>query len=728
MIDFDICEQLKPIVSEMGYDSHGIIKLNFTEAYDNLSLIAIFNITNIQKSLNDFEKKVRKIVPNISTHHFNLLEDTIYKNIGKLLELNVSDTSNKQSQTIKFLRKLEHNSVLYEAIILDKLPKFVSFNNSTFALIDKIEIANYLVHPADTIITQNPMPYSFESEQELCEYLDMVKKETRDSLFEKILAEFRRYLNTEDHTLVILAADIFQSYFQNKFGTTHYNIFVGENGSGKNSALLVIRMLGYRPFYVTSASPANYYTFLGDVQEGQGIILEDEADNIGIVVDKKNILKTGYCSGGSVPKVGFTKDGHRYQESYLTFCFKCFAMEELPGDKYNKGIFDRSFIHHFFKGDVPYNIKDIINDKGSDLYKSLIHLRKLLIAFKLANYEMKLPEIKTNLAARDAELTYPLLRMFHGCRNFEKVRKALSTMIYEKTMKKSNSIEAKIAETLFKLGNNENNMMYNFIDFTNKEFEDMFIEIAEARDNPFDVLRSTLYFSDGTKITKYQLSNLLRSKFNAKPYRTNRVRGYSVIRTDVEKVSKQYEVVEDIMIYEDNNTSKKVTEVTQVTESKDISLTSGILSDVGTSKSNNENKSNLYTSNPTSRLDNNTSQSIQDVNNHRTNEYESIRENSQSLACPDIKNYHTHSHSVTSVTCVTAAPPQYPCYFCGDNYKTNIDFDMGNHFLEKHKDQLNNYPMSGNRERKIERILAETKHRLSENNSKADNEEKADED
>ena len=62
--------------------------------------------------------------------------------------------------------------------------------------------------------------------------------------------------------------------------------------SVKNSVLLFIHILGYRPFCVRLASPANYYIFLGDIQKGQGIILEDEADNIGKSVDKKNILKT----------------------------------------------------------------------------------------------------------------------------------------------------------------------------------------------------------------------------------------------------------------------------------------------------------------------------------------------------------------------------------------------------------------------------------------------------
>lgn len=67
-------------------------------------------------------------------------------------------------------------------------------------------------------------------------------------------------------------------------------------------------------FYVTSASAPNYFTFLGETEECQGTIAEDEADDIGHDREKQKILKTGYASGGNVPKVDLTYG--RTQESY----------------------------------------------------------------------------------------------------------------------------------------------------------------------------------------------------------------------------------------------------------------------------------------------------------------------------------------------------------------------------------------------------------------------------
>jgi hypothetical protein len=79
-------------------------------------------------------------------------------------------------------------------------------------------------------------------------------------LFFKVKAIFKKYVDAEESYITLLAASTILSYYQDKFGTIHYIIIIGDNGSGKNSALLVYRLIGYRVFYVTAASAANYYT------------------------------------------------------------------------------------------------------------------------------------------------------------------------------------------------------------------------------------------------------------------------------------------------------------------------------------------------------------------------------------------------------------------------------------------------------------------------------------
>jgi hypothetical protein len=165
------------------------------------------------------------------------------------------------------------------------------------------------------------------------------KQETFETLFFKVESILENYINVEDYYATKLSADIIYSYFQDKFGTTHYNIFVGDNGSGKNSALLVFKYLGYRVFCGVGMSAPNYFTFLGDTEECQGSTAEDEAEDIGYDRDKKKLIKSGYCSGATEPKVTLMP-GSRRQDSWLTYCHKWFAMEELPDYKKIKGILD----------------------------------------------------------------------------------------------------------------------------------------------------------------------------------------------------------------------------------------------------------------------------------------------------------------------------------------------------------------------------------------------------
>jgi hypothetical protein len=61
----------------------------------------------------------------------------------------------------------------------------------------------------------------------------------------------------DDHYIKLLAADIIYSYFQDKFGTTHYVICIGDNASGKGAILMTFASLGYRVLLATSVSAAS---------------------------------------------------------------------------------------------------------------------------------------------------------------------------------------------------------------------------------------------------------------------------------------------------------------------------------------------------------------------------------------------------------------------------------------------------------------------------------------
>jgi hypothetical protein len=491
--------------------------------------------TTWDKTLDTLVIKLKEV--GVSAPHIDLIEDVLSNNYKLVLDLpeagqedpiNSRDENATRSRKIK-IRKYTGNGTLplHESIVFND-------GQTAFLLLDEngqpkyqteIDRPGIILHPADTLDSQNPLPYIFQSPEELNHYLERARSETFGSLYLKTKLIYRKYVNIEDHLISILSADTVYSYFQDKFPTLHYNIFVGDNGSGKNSALLVYKYLGYRVFYVVSASAPNYFTFLGETEECQGTIAEDEAEDIGYDREKQKILKTGYASGGNVPKVDLTYG--RAQGSFLTYAMKWLAMEELPDYKKIKGILDRSFVFRFIVGNVEYNIKDVMKYAGDPKFKplhdELIDLRKLLFAYRMIHHKDVIPDLNLNVKHRNAELTKPLLRLFSSRDDapvaLEEIRLALSKIIFERNELKRNSIEAKLREVINNLieGNSdgpkdlESYPLYN---------EDIWAEakmVMNGRDNAFKP--DSFYSAElGTVSHKY-LTSIYKSKFKAEPFK-----------------------------------------------------------------------------------------------------------------------------------------------------------------------------------------------------------------
>jgi len=421
---------------------------------------------------------------------------------------------------------------LHESIVVGDQSTFVRLDDDMRAFyLTKIERPNKILYSADNIDTQNPLPYIFASAEELEEYHKRARNETFDTLLSKVKSIYKIYVNTEQHYITILAADTIYSYFQDKFPTVHYNIFVGDNGSGKNSALLVYKYLGYRVFYVTAASAPNYFTFLGEIEECQGTIAEDEADDIGYDKEKKRILKTGYASGGSVPKVDLSNG--RTQGSYLTYCMKWFAMEELPDYRKIKGILDRSFIYKFVTGEIPYNIKDVMKYSGDPKFKplhnELIDIRKLLFAFRLIHYNDVIADVNLNIKHRSEELTKPVLRLFNSLGNaplaIEEIRVALSKFIEERNALKKNSIESKLYDVVNNLVKRRQEQAEAEKEYQNLEpysfyNEQMWAEaknVMNGQDIPYQT--QSFYTVEYGAISHKTITGLYKSKFKAEPFK-----------------------------------------------------------------------------------------------------------------------------------------------------------------------------------------------------------------
>jgi hypothetical protein len=570
LIPLELSEELKKeeIVNKFVKDTRtNSLVLSLNHKYKQKTLV--FPIPTAKKIdwaaiTEKFAKKLRAC--EISLEHKLMLEDVMQVNCEIVVGL--ADNSNQQDALVNgkkkevcYIHKYTANGdkPLHESVLFTDTgqPAFVYLdtNDGKPKLVNYIERPDKILYPADNLDSQNPLPYKFASLQELEIYLELAKRETLDTLYQTVKSNLRHYVNVDDHYLVVMASDIILSYFQDKFPTMHYDIFVGDNGSGKNSAQLTISRLGYRVYYLVSASAPNYFTAYGNVEEGQVTIAEDEVGDIDKDYQKQKILKSGYASGGTVPKTDFP-NGKRSQGLYNVYGIKWLAMEELPDSKKTRGIFDRSFIFNFIVGHVDYNIKDVIKNAGDPkfkpLYDELVHVHKLLFAFRLIHYNDVVPDIQINLENRNAELTKPSLRLFSSRGDapvaVEEIRLALSKFIVEKNALKSNSIESKLCIAIIGLirerNENPNSQDYEDLEdsaFTNEQIWGICKLVMDGTD--IFGRSESFYSTDYGKVTHKKISSLIQSKFKAVPFKTSGVnskRGWRFQKVVIDRIALQY--------------------------------------------------------------------------------------------------------------------------------------------------------------------------------------------
>ncbi len=714
------------------------------------------------ETVHTFVKKLKRT--GVSDKHIALTEDVLNYNYDSVLGLtepeqedHAYNRNENHSRPVK-IRKYTGNGTLplHESIVIrDGQTAFLSLDKDGQPRYHpEISRPGMTLIPSDTLDSHNPLPYLFESPDELELYLQRARNESLDSLYSKTKVIYSKYVNIEDHILCILSADTIYSYFQDKFPTLHYNIFVGDNGSGKNSALLLFRHLGYRAFYVVSASAPNYFTFLGEVEECQGTIAEDEAEDIGYDKEKQKILKTGYASGGSVPKVDLTFG--RTQGSFLTYCMKWLAMEELPDYKKIKGILDRSFIFRFVVGDVEYNIKDIIKYAGEPkfkpLYDELVDLRKLLFAFRIIHYDEVIPDLCLNIKHRNAELAKPLLRLFSSRNDapvaLEEIRRALSKIISERNQLKRNSIESKLREAINNLILRQNNR--DTLDTYAFHNDELWAEVKTVMNGQDCQFKSESFYTIefGTISHKY-IASVYKSKFKAEPFKegsgSEAKRGWRFSKEVLDRQAIYYDVPDEILIL-DPADKESATDATDATDYRNGDGQNGLLNEGNKSSDSGQSSINVEpqveTEAVAARIDPiiehaNHENVINNNNSNSINRNDKLdTENSEKKACLSStcvasvasvagrrdnieKDVSPSSRSVASVACVAdndaalAGLPEIPCAWC--DYKNKIEFDLGNHILESHRNELLTLPIGrGSIDVRIDYAIQQTKRRMAE--------------
>jgi hypothetical protein len=407
---------------------------------------------------------------------------------------------------------------LYEAVIINSKPYFISFTDGKLVQQEQIEENTRILRPLDK--EEYPyVPYEFESIEELQQTLSKAQKISKDELYANSKAIFRKFVDQDEHVLNLLSMDSIWTYFQDLFPATHYVECIGTNDVGKSTIGYTFEYTGYRVIKATSISGANYYRMLGSIEPGQCVIIEDEGDNISEDSDKVRILKNGYEFSGKVPKINMNSIDQK-QIWYRPYCFKMILAERSLSQWKAKGLVDRTFTLHCRPGSVKYSIKEVITEISNkepflnELSDDLMFFRKLLLCYRLVSYTNPLPNIETGLKNRFNELCKPLLQFFWDTNSINEIKETLQVFIDQRKDRIQNSIEAivypKIEYAVSELG--------NVIDV-----RDLWRHITDSLDGYFDTDREgnktkpTLFHSENHgDLYMKTMTALMCDKFGAK--------------------------------------------------------------------------------------------------------------------------------------------------------------------------------------------------------------------
>jgi hypothetical protein len=390
----------------------------------------------------------------------------------KITQASNAENNNKRPHVVRhYLQKyhaIREGNELYEAVIINGDAYFVCMDRdaqidegrikcrleSGFEWFSEKENTITKILPKENLTYIN-RPYQFESQVEIDDYLNRAQDETLDSLYKKVKGQGKKYIDSSDTHLTILASDTIFTYFQDNFGQTHYLFFYGDNGSGKTINLHFLSMLGYRAMFDVDITEANIFTYYGSIEEGQGIILEDECDGMEYKYDKMKVYKRGNTSGSKVTRTETGGDTGRRQDGFFVYGFKAFSGEQkLDADK-AKGFNERTFYLECQEGDPEYDLSEIVSPAGDEGYESLLRdiadLHKLLFAYRLIHHTDKIPNIDVQVKNREKQLTKPLLRLFQKAKCRDEIGKALAQMIALRRGIKKDTLESAIFQAVWEL-------------------------------------------------------------------------------------------------------------------------------------------------------------------------------------------------------------------------------------------------------------------------------------
>jgi hypothetical protein len=360
--------ELAPIIVKFVFDTKTkSIVLELNHKYKNKKIICKI----VKDDLHKTQDKFKNLLKSNGMHADNItkITDVIDNNYQVILGSAFEEEQSSKKKCRKPIQKFRTEECLAEAVIVGGKSYFAIVARGGISLEKSLDD---LIPPSTTSYMNRP--YVFKSKEEFDDMVEKAKHETLDTLYHKTKSQWRKYSTDDDAKISLCAADTIFTYFQDELGMTHYLFFVGAPDSGKSNRRMVLNFLAYRNMMSTDITPSNIYRFLGSVQEGQGTICEDEADDLDDFPQKMKIYKSGYTKGFRVPRNEDEGSG-RSQDAYCTFGFKAYAAERVPDTMKAKGLKQRVVEMKCLSGTPEWDISEVANPASADEFVQ--HLNEL---------------------------------------------------------------------------------------------------------------------------------------------------------------------------------------------------------------------------------------------------------------------------------------------------------------------------------------------------------------
>lgn len=404
----------------------------------------------------------------------------------------------------------------FEAIYHRGKPAFLVWHKDVFRVCEEVTAEDETFLPKEYPSEYPYEPYGY--------YEGAVP--SREELFWKVRDEFDLFLDVESIWKDYLAACVLLSYQQEKLRTVPYVYFVGDNESGKTVALNLLNWLCYRPMLGVTIPSADTYGYLDD-SEAPGTILEDEAQGLQRDMEKSKIYKAGYKRGAVVPRTMITQN-KRFIKYFRVFCFKACAAEEIP---HVKGLLERFIFIPMVEG---YPRRDWADFNEED-EKRLRQLRDMLLKWRLASMEWKIPEIDLAVKGRLKELWKPILQIVSGLTVEADLRTHLELLQKERLNEKTNTLEGHIVKVICELY--APNQPLAFSDVWDALVKDLEGKLDDKKPNKMD----TAEFGE---VTKQKVGYRLREVLSGRKTNTRGQKGpgriYEFDAEKLRRIAKKY--------------------------------------------------------------------------------------------------------------------------------------------------------------------------------------------